>query len=337
MRYCFLPVILIILGACSYNHPQPPPTSSPTIEVEQVFTATPKVQFVQVTSTPTPIDEDVEQQPTTANRAFEDGLPLAARVNDQPVFLDAYQKQIAQFEQALKAQQLDIDSAEGQAALRKIQQQVLESLVDQLIIEQQAGNLGVTITDDKVKTRAEEVIARLEEQGQFEAWLVNNDLTYQEFIVNLRSQLIAAKTFEHITQNVPETAEQIRLRVIRLDDRVTAQTIITQLKIGASFTTLAQTQSLDEVGQTNGGDLGWFPQKAGIIPSEVETIAFALQPGEVSGPIQDTSGFYIIKLEKKETERPLTSDMLYILKKQVFADWLLEQRLSTTIERYVGL
>ena len=87
----------------------------------------------------------------------------------------------------------------------------------------------------------------------------------------------------------------------------------------------------------NDGDLGWLPRKVGVIPAEVEAIAFALQPGKISGPIETASSFYIIKLEKKEANRPLTKKMVYALKKQIFTDWLIEQRSSTAIEKYVAL
>jgi len=174
----------------------------------------------------------------------------------------------------------------------------------------------------------------LPDQAQFEEWLVNNDLTYQEFLANLQAQLVANEMFEHVTQDVPDVADQIQLRHIRVAEEATAQTIIAGLKAGESFSTLIQQYSLDEDTQDNPG---WFPKGVGAFPSEVETIAFSLQPSEVSGPIATSLGFYIITLENTEADRPLTPDMLQIVKKQIFEDWLLEQKSSATIEIYVEL
>ena len=284
--------------------------------------------------TSTPEEEKKADEQKSADRAFEDGLPLAARVNGQPIFLETYEKQVAQYEQELKTQEVDIAGDDGQASLTQIQKHILEGLLEQQIIEQQAPNLGIIITGEEVEAKAQENIAQLQNQAQFEEWLVKNDLTYQEFLANLQSQLLANKVFENVTQNVPETADQIQLRHIRVETEATAQTIIEGLKIGESFIALAQQYSSVEETENN---LSWFPKDTGLFPGEVETIAFSLKPGQVSGPIQTSLGFYIIKLENKEVNRALTPDMLQLLKKQIFDDWLMELRSSAVIEIYVDL
>jgi parvulin-like peptidyl-prolyl isomerase len=332
-------IILIVVGGCSDSTAQPTVTPTPPLEIEQASRGTPSIRVEQVTATPIPVptDKEVEAESTVTRRAFENGLPLAARVNDQPLFLETYEQQLARFERALRTQGVDITDREGQARLNHIRQQVLEGLLEQLIIEQQADKLGITVTEEEVDTRIQEAIIQLEGQEHFEVWLADNNLTNQDFIVSLRSQLIAKRLFEHITRDLPDTAEQIQLRVIRVEDRDMAQSFIEQLRNGESFATLAKAYSLDEVGRANAGNLGWFPKNVGVVPPQVEEIAFSLQPGEVSGPIQTPLGFYTIKLENKEAKRSLTNRMLFILKKQTFDDWLMELRSSTKIERYIAL
>ncbi len=295
------------------------------------------VQFVKVTPTPILADKESQEQPTETNRAFENGIPLAARVNDQPLFLDTYQKQVSLFEQVLIAQGVDITGDEGRARLGQVQQQVLDSMLEQLIIEQQANTLGITVTEDEVETKAQEAIDQIENQEQFEMWLAENSLTYPQFISDLRSQLIANRMFEYITQDVPETAQQVQLHFIWVEDTVEAQPIIDQLKNGQNFVALAQEQLLNAPNQSYDSNLVWLPRNAGLVPPEVEDMAFSLQPGEISGPIQTSLGVYIVKLESKEDSRPLTKDMLDILKKQIFLDWLVEQRSLAIIETYVAL
>jgi peptidyl-prolyl cis-trans isomerase C len=344
VRYYTLLFVLVLCSACRHASPQFDPTSSSSIDIDQTPTDAPEIRFEFATPTPTvvPVDEDLvdeetEQEKEVTSRAFEDGLPLAARVNEQPIFLTTYEKQVAQFVRALEAQGVDITSEKGRAALRQTQHQVLEGLVDQLIIEQRADHLGISVTEEEVEAKAQESIVQMQSQAEFEAWLANNNLTYQEFIASLRSQLIANRMFERITSNVPETTEQVRLRYIRVENRATAQAIVEQLKNGVNFTTLVQEQSLDEHSRVNDGDLGWLPRNAGVIPVEVEAIAFVLQPGEVSGPIKTPLGFYVIKLEDKEADRLLTNKMFQALKKQIFTDWLIEQRSSMVIEMYIAL
>ncbi len=329
IRLFFLCLLIAILSGCADSAAQSDPLQF-----------TPRAVAPPTQAIP---DEPREQPPPTgeqeavSGRAFEDNLPLAARVNNQPIFLDTYQKQVAQMVQALEAQGLDLATESGQETLGQVQRQVLQALIDQRIIEQQAGKLGLTVTEAMLEARIQESIAQGQGQDQFEAWLAANNLTYEEFKDTLRAQLIANQVFEQITGHVPETAEQIQLRHIQVADEATARAIVEQLKNGADFATLARAQSLDESSRANGGDLGWFPRRLGPIPPAVEAMAFSLQPGQVSGPIQSPLGFHVIKLEHKEAERPLTNEMLQALKKQIFTDWLREQQSSTTVERFIGL
>lgn len=267
---------------------------------------------------------------------FEDGRPLAARVNNAPIFLDVYEQQVAQMMQALQAQAVDPATEAGQAALDQAKQQVLNALIDQLIIEQQAEALGISISEETLEARVQESIAQGQGQAQFEAWLTANSLTLADFERLLRSELIANQLFERVTGSVSNRAEQIRVRHIQVADEALARQIIEQLKGGADFAGLAQELSLDENSRTNGGDLGWLTRGIAPLPPEVEQIAFSLKPGQVSGPIGPNVGFHIIKLEEKEADRPLTNEMLQALKKQLFTGWLAQQHAASQIERYIG-
>lgn len=336
VRFTSLLIILFSVGVCNYSSFGNFPIISPSVEIEQIATSTPTAGFAQTVATPTavPNEEETAQEQIAAGRSFQDGLPLVARVNDEPIFLKTYEKQVTQFEHTLKSQGVDIASDDGQAMFNQIRKQVLDGLLEQAIIEQQAQRLGIIIAQEEVEAKAQENIAQLQDQAQFEAWLATNDLTYQEFLANLQSQLVANEMFEYVTQDVSKTADQIQLRYIRVEEEATAQTIIEGLKTGESFAGLADQYSLDDDTQNYPG---WFPKAVGLLPSEVETIAFSLQIGEVSGPIPTSLGFYIIKLENKEADRPLAPEMLQVLKKQIFEDWLMELRSSAAIEIYVEM
>jgi parvulin-like peptidyl-prolyl isomerase len=332
VRYFLFFILIIAFGACSIKSSQQPPPASPSIvnvPVEQTIETVPERPSEQPTPT-------TNQEETVANKAFEGGQPLAARVNEQPIFLDAYEKQVSQLEQALIAQGVDITSQQGQEMLAQIQQQVLDSLIDQVIIELEANKLGLTVSEETLEAKTQESITKGPGQAEFEEWLAANNLTYEEFKANLRSELLANQVFETITNNVPETAEQIEMRQILVADDTTAWAIIEQLKNGTEFSTLVQEYSIDENSRANEGNLGWFPRGLGLIPPEVEEVAFSIEPGQVSGPIKSPLGFHIIKLENREMERPL-EDMRQALKQQIFIKWLAKQRSLTTIEKYVGL
>lgn len=327
-------IIAVILSACAGSLFQSSSEDSTPSADHQTTGAIPEIRFERPTATAT--IEGVEEV-TASNRAFENNRPLAARVNNQPIFLDTFEKQVAQFGQALMgAQGTGLAGDERQEALAQVRRQVLETLIDRVIIEQEANRLGITITEELLEARTQESVAQGQSRVQFEQWLAANNLTYQEFKETLRYQLIANQMFEHITRNAPKTADQIQVRQILVTDEATARTIIEQLKNGADFSLLAQAQSLPESGRTNGGEPGWFPRGLSPLPAEVEAIAFSLSPGQISGPIRSSLGFHIIKLENREAQRPLTTEMLQALKEKMFTDWLTEQRSVSVIESYVA-
>ncbi len=63
----------------------------------------------------------------------------------------------------------------------------------------------------------------------------------------------------------------------------------------ADFAALARQYSEDPGSKSSGGDLGWVPR--GRMVKEFEDAAFAMQPGEVSGPVKSQFGYHILKLE----------------------------------------
>jgi parvulin-like peptidyl-prolyl isomerase len=131
-----------------------------------------------------------------------------------------------------------------------------------------------------------------------------------------------------LTANVPHEQDQVWARFILVADEATAQSIRTQLVAGADFATLAAQNSLDTATKDSVGDLGWFAK--GKMPIEFETAAFALKVGEISQPVQDSSGWNIIQVLGHEI-RPLTDTEYSAAVTAAFNQWLSDQRMSTKI------
>ncbi len=87
---------------------------------------------------------------------------------------------------------------------------------------------------------------------------------------------------------------------ILLENLEDAQIVKAELDAGADFAKMAREKSTGPSGP-NGGDLGWFG--AGRMVPEFENGVLALEPGEVSDPVQTQFGWHVILL--KET-RPVT-------------------------------
>jgi len=141
-------------------------------------------------------------------------------------------------------------------------------------------------------------------------------------------QIYRKRISDVVTTNVPHEQEQVWARHILVSDKATAQIFREQLLVGTDFASLAAQYSLDTGSKDNGGDLGWFG-KGKMIP-EFETAAFALQVGEISQPVQTTSGWHIIQVLGHET-RPLTETEYTTAVTAEFNQWLTDQRTGATI------
>ena len=102
-------------------------------------------------------------------------------------------------------------------------------------------------------------------------------------------------TFSIIEQKVLPGEEEV-LRVKNFQN-----TLLDSLKNGSSFEALAKTHSEDFGTSSDGGNQGYYQK--GTLFSEFEDIAFSLQVGEISSPIQTPIGFHIIQLlDKKDNQ-----------------------------------
>ena len=97
----------------------------------------------------------------------------------------------------------------------------------------------------------------------------------------------------------------------------TAHEAWSKIRSGESFAEVAKNYSDDRISGKKGGDLGWI--KEGRFDKRFTEVAFSLEPGEVSEPVETDFGFHVIKnIEGPRTvKRPFKAaagDIRYMLR-----------------------
>jgi len=326
---------LPLVAACAQkptSTPAPAPTN--TVAVPTVFPTpapgqTPPATQVAPTQPPAP--------PATLPTAPATPVPPAgavAVVNGQAIMQQDYQAQVDQAMGYLKQQQgFDPNSQEGQAAVAQLRRQVMSWMVDQALIEQAAAKEGVSVPDDQVEAEILSLVGN--DPAKFEDWLNTNGLTRDSFKAQLRRELLGAALQERIIGSLSTTVEQAHARHILLPTESEAMNVLLKLRNGENFGELAKQYSQDKGSKDIGGDLGWFPR--GIMPVEIEAVAFALAPGQISGIVKTDFGYHLIEVVERDPARQVPEDMLASWRQKTFQRWLEAQKNAAKILYLVSL
>ena len=141
---------------------------------------------------------------------------------------------------------------------------------------------------------------------------------------------------------IPQThAQHILIRLNEVVSEAEAKQRLTNLKErienGTSFTELARLQS-EDASASRGGDLGWL--SPGDTVAEFERAMNALEPGQVSEPVQSPFGWHLIQVIErrsedmsKERQRVLARQSIRTRKAdEAYQEWVRQQRDRAYVE-----
>ncbi len=254
--------------------------------------------------------------------------PLAASVNGEPITLAEFER-----ERARRALGMQIEPATQEA----FDASVLDAMIDQLLIEQAAAELDITIGDEAVDEEIALQVSLAEANDTtLEEVLEAQLYTLDEYREVVRDVLLVQQMSEVVAE-VPDSAPQVHARHILVADEAAARDLLNQLQAGADFAQLATQYSLDSSSAPSGGDLGWVPRGV-LLQQEIEDAIFALEPGQTApDPVRSSLGFHVVQTLERVEDRPLSPADVAQARQQKFLDWLETQRQDATIERFVGV
>ncbi|RMF50959.1 MAG: hypothetical protein D6749_09200 [Chloroflexota bacterium] len=294
-----------LLSACEAAAPQTtiaanPPASSPT--------APPTAQALQ----PTPTAEI-----------------LAARVNDQGISMAALDREVTRRLETIRS--FGNPLPRDLAAFRN---EVLDTLIEQLLIEQAAAIQGIQVTDEELDAEIAAIIQIAGSRENWEAQLKADRLSEADYRASLRAALITQRMRDIVTAAACKNVEQVRARHILVPDEQKALALRAQLENGADFAELAALNSLDVTTNQIGGDLGWFA-RGQLLQEEIEIAAFSLPLNALSAPIKTELGYHLLQVLERSKDRPVDDEMCYRLTESTFERWIQELLSRAKIEKFL--
>ncbi len=235
--------------------------------------------------------------------------------------------------------------AEKEEALK---QEILWFLIENRILDQEARKIGLEINEEEIEKNVrdgrdelinnvyiteDEFSSRMQELGLSEASLgiIFRDAQLRNVLLqHVGSEVTEedARTFVEENPAFLEQSPYAHAFHILVETEEEAQEIIQLLEEGADFMELGQERSLDSY-----VELGPIRPEDSLDPIFLEA-AFALEPGEISSPVQTSFGFHIIKITEKEEARTLTFEEVreeaMEMQKQIIFEKYFEQLMKDT-------
>lgn len=280
---------------------------------------------------PVEIVDNAEGDTTLAPQTIIQENPtnqIAAEVNGDVVMIEDVEREVTFLMTGMAA-----NAANQQAVVST----ALENRINQVLIEQAAQRMGITITDEAIEAEVAILEQIAAEQGNtVEEFFAQQGISAEWYRQHIRESLLAQAVNDQITGAIPTTGPQVRARHILVADEATARSLLDQLNQGADFGQLALEYSLDPSTREAGGDLGWI-SPGDLLQAEVEAVIFALPENARSPePIQSILGYHIVESIERAEDRPLDPSRLAEQRQQSWDEWLAEQRAGATIVRYIG-
>ncbi|MDY0045247.1 MAG: peptidylprolyl isomerase, partial [Syntrophales bacterium] len=227
----------------------------------------------------------------------------------------------------LKRINADSRSKGNKKILHEAKRALLERLIQELLIGQEASRLNISVKETEVESLIEERLSErnMDKKGLLKA-LEKENIAYETYTDNVKKEIMRMKLlrreirskiavsdedigeYYRAHRDLYEGKEAVRIqqiltmlprecsREMKEQLRQRAGKVLEHLKSGDRFDLVAREYSQGPAAK-EGGDLG-FIEKGMILP-ELEKVAFSLSVGEVSGIIESPVGFHIIKVADK--------------------------------------
>lgn len=198
----------------------------------------------------------------------------------------------------------------SKSTLNRYGADVLDELITNKLVDQEIRKQGITVAAADIDAEVASLKNQYAggDQATWESVLAQEGVTEAELRDTVRRRMAVEQiigkditvtdeelqTYYDANKDYYTEPEQVRASEIVVATLEEAQAIVTQLKGGTDFATLAKEKSISEYSKENGGDLGYFA--SADQPADLSKAAFALPIGQISDPIKIDEQYYVIKV-----------------------------------------
>jgi parvulin-like peptidyl-prolyl isomerase len=213
----------------------------------------------------------------------------------------------------------------GNAQYDQLKQGALNDLLDQVWIQGEAADLGITTSATEISSLLKQTIAQnFRTQVEFEKFRKQSHFTQQDIRDRIRLQILSTKIQQQVLRDLPKVTdsqisdyydaassqfEQPATRDIRLvlnKDQAKVEQAKSELEqdsSDASWKTVAAKFSTDPASKANGGLRPSLTE--GLLEQPLNDEVFGATQDQIEGPVKTPLGYYVFEVEKVTPARTL--------------------------------
>lgn len=283
----------------------------------------------------------------------------AAIVNGETISMQEFEQVVDAAKKTLALyDDLDLESEEGQFLIIATQRSILDEMINNTLIKQQAKQMKISVTTADVNEEITRLRQGFPSQKAFEETLAAEYINTEELYAATRTRLVSEKIKKELSNKINISDKELsgfmhsnRDFFIQNEHRKYAQILVATEELAAEilaklqdnspavFADLAREYSLDKQAARYGGDIGFL--ELGVYDQQIEALLFSLQEGELSRIIELPEGYAIFRCTQVIQTSPGDIDLSsnevhkYLLRKkenELFERWFAKVRNAAKIE-----
>lgn len=257
---------------------------------------------------------------------------VIARVNSKVI---TYLELMDRYHFVLLASKINAKSIQDK---KMILNQIMDKMIDEELIRQEAANMKIEVTADEIQTAIDDVaLQQRKNAAQFKLSLSQKNISVINYVRQIEADIMWSKIIaDTLRPKVKITDAEIQefFEQQKLNTNITklfiaevfipngeksaeiSAKLVSELRSGADFRSIVKQFSRDSLSVENNGEIGWVSQKD--LDKKIYDEVSKLKKGEYSNPILLADGYYIYKLLNTKFENKIEDQDLNVARNNIF-------------------